>query len=896
MFPTLRICLTTVVMLLQLCGYLFAQGDFQLIGSGGQADLGNNCFRLTQAQNGSYGAVWYRWQSDLNQDFEINADLNFGTNDFGADGIVFAFQNLCTNVGSTGGGMGIAGVNPSLFIEFDTFLNPDNSDLPDDHIGILSDGVLFHTGPTSLAPPVCALPNCGDIENGLTYAMRIYWQAATQTLEVYFNGTLRTSYTGDIINSIFDGNSMVYWGFTSATGGFNNNHSVCITDFTDNQIQPSDTTWCANQNISFSVGNPITTVTYQWQVSTNGGATFNNVTNSAVYSGSTTPTLNLANAPNSFIGNLYQVVISGCGGQFISDPAEITAGQLVTITQQPVNQDLCENAPVNLSVTSPQATNYQWQEFIGGTWVNLNDNVNLGISGSQTSNLNLSGAATVAGNRNYRCLLWADCSAEIISNEVTIIHNPGPSILNQPVAQSICLGSNTAFDIDAAGLGLTYQWQISNDGGNTYTALVNGAVFSQTNTDSLILSGVTAALNNALFQCVVNGTCGSPVQSDPVVLSVQNPPEFTQQPANVQACEGNSVQFITSATGSDFWQWEFSNDGGITFQNITNTAPFSGASSSTLTVNPVAINMQGWTFRVKASGCGQEITSSTATLSLLPELVLQPIPVEVMRCEGESLQIPLQAENATSYQWEINTGNGFQPLLNTAGVNGENTANLWITNMPASWHMAKIRCRVTGECSTLFSTILSLNVNGLPVLLAQPIVTPICSGNSFLLPVLAQGVGIQYQWEVLDTNEDFVPLSLTGFTGVESPDLSIESTSDMNGLILRCVISGCDDEVITDSIPLIILENEPVYIPNCFTPNEDQINSEFRLFTAGNPKLEASIYSRWGDLIYNWSDATKGWDGKLNGEFVAEGIYVYKIKVETACETKNYTGRVKVIR
>jgi hypothetical protein len=320
---------------------------------------------------------------------------------------------------------------------------------------------------------VCALPNCGDIENGTNYNVRIFWQAAIQTMDVYFNGALRTSYTGDVINSIFAGNSMVYWGFTSATGGFNNSHTVCITNFTDNQIQPSDTTWCANQNITFSVGNPITTVTYQWQVSTNGGATFSNVTNSAVYSGSTTPTLNLTNSPSSVIGNLYQVVISGCGGQFISDPAEITAGLLVSITQQPTNQELCENDPATLSVTSPEATNYQWQEFIAGAWVSLTDDVAQGISGTQISNLNLIGAATAVGSRVYRCLLWADCSAEIISNQVTINHNPGPSIQNQPINQSVCLGTNTSFTINASGPSLTYQWQMSNDGGNNYTALVN---------------------------------------------------------------------------------------------------------------------------------------------------------------------------------------------------------------------------------------------------------------------------------------------------------------------------------------------------------------------------------------------------------------------------------------
>ncbi len=893
MFLSLRICLITFILLLELCSSMQAQGDFQLIGSGGQANLGNNCFRLTQAENGAFGAVWYRWQSDLSQDFEINADLNFGVNDFGADGIVFALQNLCTNVGSTGGGMGIMGVNPSLFVEFDTFYNDVNSDLVSDHIGILSDGILFHTGPSSLSPPVCALPDCSNIENGVSYPVRIYWQAALQTLEVYFNGTLRSTYSGDIVNSIFNGNPMVYWGFTSATGGFNNTHSVCINDFTDSQIQPVDAIWCANQNISFSVGNPVSTVSYQWQVSSDGGVSFSNVSNSAIYNGSNTSTLTIAGAPNSFIGNLYQVVIAGCGGQFTSNPAEITADQIINITQQPENLEQCENIPTTLTVASPEASNFQWQEFIAGVWVNLTDNINLGINGTQTPVLNLSGPAVSAGSRVYRCLLMADCSANLYSNEVTIINNPEPSIINQAIEQSACLGSNASFSFNANGLGLTYQWQMSTDGGNSFIAITNAGQFSQVNTDSLIITGVTSNLNNVSFQCTIIGTCGSPLLTAPVNLNVQNPPAFTQQPSNVQSCVGNLVQFVSSASDSEIWEWEYSIDGGITFQNVPSVNPFNGTNDSILYINGVSANMQDWIFRVKVSGCGQEVFSSNATLTLLPELILEPISEQETRCEGESLQISIQAENANSFQWELNTGTGFEPIIDAIGAT---TSNLLITNIPASWHMAQLRCIVNGSCSTITSNLLTLYVNGLPELLAQPLATPICSGSQLLLPVQANGVGIQFQWEILDASGEFIPLIGTGFTGVASSNLLIQTQSVMNGLVLRCVLSGCDAVVKTDSIPLIILENEPVYIPNCFSPNEDKINAEFRLYTAGNPKIDASIFSRWGELIFNWKDSNQGWDGKFNGEFVAEGMYVYKVRVETSCETKNYMGRIQVIR
>lgn len=894
--PAFNFRLVVFVALLQCCGMLSAQDDFQLIGSGSQSNLGNNCFRLTQAVNGQFGAVWYRWQADLNQDFDLNATLNFGFNDFGADGIVFAFQNLCTNVGTTGGGMGIAGVNPSLFVEFDTFENPENSDLWSDHIGIMSDGILFHTGPSSLAAPVCATPNCDNIENGIDYPVRFHWQAAIQKLDVYFNGILRSTYTGNVITNIFNGNPLVYWGFTAATGGFNNSHTVCINSFNNNQIQPSDTTWCANQGISFSVGNPVPNVTYQWQVSTDGGTTFSNLSNSAIYSGVTTPTLVLNNAPNTLIGNQYQVVITGCGGQTTSDPAEILPGQFITINQQPVDQEVCEDTPLSLTVASPEATTFQWQEFQGGTWIDLNDDVILGFAGTQTPTLNLSGQATAAGVRIYRCLLLADCSAETFSNQVTVTHTAGPSIVNQTIDQTVCLGEDAGFSINASGPGLSYQWQMSTDGGASFVNLSNNAQFNQVDADFLIILGATANLHNALYQCQVSGTCGTPITTSPSTLFVQSLPAITLQPVSLEACIGSEVQFQAEVNGSATWQWEYSVDDGLSFQNVPNSAPYAGSNTATLSINPVAGNMQGWVFRPTVSGCGLQITGNEATLSLLPELSIEPIPSELTRCEGASVQVFLQAENAVSYQWELNTGSGFSPLPNTSDISGENTSGVLITNIPASWHLAQLRCRVVGECATQYSSILSLNVNGLPVLLAEPVPTPVCAGSDLLLPLQSSGVGIQFQWEILDAGGEFVSLDKTGFTGVQSSVLSIETQSDMDGLLLRCVLSGCDAEVVTDTIRLNVLENEPVYFPNAFSPNEDQLNPEFRVFTAGNPNIDASIYSRWGELIYRWTDHTLGWDGQSNGAFVAEGIYIYKVRVETACETKTYTGSVVVLR
>ena len=47
-------------------------------------------------------------------------------------------------------------------------------------------------------------------------------------LNVYYNNLLVLNYTGDIINNVFNGNPMVFWGFTASTGGASNFHQFCI--------------------------------------------------------------------------------------------------------------------------------------------------------------------------------------------------------------------------------------------------------------------------------------------------------------------------------------------------------------------------------------------------------------------------------------------------------------------------------------------------------------------------------------------------------------------------------------------------------------------------------------------------------------------------------------------
>lgn len=93
--------------------------------------------------------------------------------------------------------------------------------------------------------------------------------------------------------------------------------------------QPAPSTVTAPAAASFTVAattNDGGTLSYQWQLSTNGGTTYTNISNGGVYSGATTVTLDLSDS-TGLNGNRYRVRISSTGGA----PTVNSNGALLTV-------------------------------------------------------------------------------------------------------------------------------------------------------------------------------------------------------------------------------------------------------------------------------------------------------------------------------------------------------------------------------------------------------------------------------------------------------------------------------------------------------------------------------------------------------------------------------------
>lgn len=219
-------------------------GQLQSTTIGDAIDLGNNCFIITPDLLDQSGGAWFDNPIDFDEDFTIYYQANFGANDNGADGMALVFKrNSNPEIGGVGGGIGYEGINNSLIIEFDTYQNSSGGlvlgDPAFDHLAIKRDGNPCHLDAfTSLTTPTPASANSNNIEDGMNHEVKIVWNAANQSLEVFFDCIARELLLLDIKNEVFEGDDTVFFGFVGSKGQLSNLHQVCFNSisFVDDLI------------------------------------------------------------------------------------------------------------------------------------------------------------------------------------------------------------------------------------------------------------------------------------------------------------------------------------------------------------------------------------------------------------------------------------------------------------------------------------------------------------------------------------------------------------------------------------------------------------------------------------------------------------------------------------
>ncbi len=123
---------------------------------------------------------------------------------------------------------------------------------------------------------------------------------------------------------------------------------------------------------------------------------------------------------------------------------------------------------------------------------------------------------------------------------------------------------------------------------------------------------------------------------------------------------------------------------------------------------------------------------------------------------------------------------------------------------------------------------------------------------------------------------DFGPLGVyeTAVVEIDFPD-----TGSYEVVLRARSLNTCVDSI---QQTVRVRSQVAVYIPNAFSPNNDGVNDIFRpegsVALLRNYKL--SIWSRWGDLLFESEDPSTGWDGEMPNDLdeAPQGVYVYFIQ------------------
>ncbi len=97
------------------------------------------------------------------------------------------------------------------------------------------------------------------------------------------------------------------------------------------------------------------------------------------------------------------------------------------------------------------------------------------------------------------------------SRTVVVTVNQPLTVTAQPVAQTVCTDKVATFTVAIAGTGpYTYRWQVSTDGGNTFTNINNGGVYSGATSATLTITAPPVTMTGYVYRCSIQGALPCP--------------------------------------------------------------------------------------------------------------------------------------------------------------------------------------------------------------------------------------------------------------------------------------------------------------------------------------------------------------------------------------------------
>jgi gliding motility-associated-like protein len=237
-----------------------------------------------------------------------------------------------------------------------------------------------------------------------------------------------------------------------------------------------------------------------------------------------------------------------------------------------------------------------------------------------------------------------------------------------------------------------------------------------------------------------------------------------------------------------------------------------------------------------------------------------------------TLSVSIAIPNVT-FQYTWTPANLITPTTNPAIVTANPTNDAWIY------------CIATGSngCVAKDSILIHVgSINGIVTATANP--GFITLGNSSSLTVTP--AGYSYVWTPANTLNTSTNNNVTA-TPTENTTYTVSVTDGI------CV----QTDTVSVKVVQFICDRAWVYVPNAFTPNGDGKNDVLFVRSEITEDLLFRVYNRWGELVFETRDISKGWDGKFKGKLIDPDTYDYYLEVTCAGgEQQIIKGNTTLIR
>jgi len=202
---------------------------------------------------------------------------------------------------------------------------------------------------------------------------------------------------------------------------------------------------------------------------------------------------------------------------FLLPPAGIFDIHPPTIDGQPEAQTACPEESVIFSVAATGACGYKWQFSADGeTFTDLEDDAR--FTGADSPSLTINDTEELSGVY-FRARVYGTA---VMYSEAALLRvaDAAPTVTAPEGEHEVIYGESTAFSVTGSEFVSVYQWQVSTDGGDSYTDLAEEGTFSGTDTHELHVGDSRIDMDGMQFRCQVTDICGRTAESAPVELRV----------------------------------------------------------------------------------------------------------------------------------------------------------------------------------------------------------------------------------------------------------------------------------------------------------------------------------------------------------------------------------------